>query len=137
MQLERGITALHRAEQVLIPLQRQIRIVSSLQQELNAADGNRLVDLPEDLVETENVSIRRSHVSIERTEVAFRDADVRVVDVAIDDVGDDAVRVLARTHGVGQMSEQRCRRLAIERERLVDADARSGSNSLRDRFDHQ
>ena len=60
VQLERRIALLDRAEQILVPRQRQVGIVAALQQQLDAADGDRLVDLPEDLVEAEHVAVRRS-----------------------------------------------------------------------------
>ena len=91
-----GIPLLDRAEQILVPRERQIGIVAALQQQLDAADGDRLVDLSEQLVESEHVAFGRSDGPIERAEVALRDADVRVVDVAVDDVGDDAFGMLAR-----------------------------------------
>ena len=119
VQLERGIALLDAAEQILVPRQRQIGIVAALQQQLHAADGDRLVDLAEELVEAEHVALRRSDRTVERAEVALRDAHVRVVDVAVDDVGDDALGMLARADGVGQPAEQRRRRVAIELERLV------------------
>ena len=118
-----GIALLDRAEQILVPRQRQVGIVAALQQQLHAADGDRLVDLAEQLVEAEHVAFRRSDRPVERAEVALRDADVRVVDVAVDDVGDDAVGVLAGADGVGQLAEERRRRRAIELERLVGVDA--------------
>ena len=37
--------------------QRQVRVVAALQQQLLAADGDGLVDLPEDLVEAEDVAL--------------------------------------------------------------------------------
>ena len=118
VQPERRITLLHRAEQVLVPLERQVGIVPALQQQLTAAERDRLVDLPEDLVEAEDVAFGRSDRTVERAEVAARDADVRVVDVAIDDVGDDAVGMLAGADLVGQPAEQRRRRVQVELERL-------------------
>src|SRR5215208_4578512 len=57
VQLEGGIPRLHSPEQILVPRNRQIGVVTTLQQQLVAADGNRLVNLAEDLVEGENVSI--------------------------------------------------------------------------------
>ena len=96
VQLERRIALLDRAEQVLVPGQRQVGIVAALQQQLDAADRDRLVDLPEQLVEAEDVAFGRSDRTVERAEVALRDADVGVVDVAVDDVGDDALGMLAR-----------------------------------------
>ena len=58
VQLERrDSAALIGAEQILVPRQRQIGIVAALQQQLHAADGDRLVDLPEQLLEAEHVAV--------------------------------------------------------------------------------
>src|SRR5438067_1705925 len=95
VQLERRIPCFDRAEEIFVPRERQIRIVAALQQQLDAADCYRLVDLAENLVEAEHVTLGGSDRSIERTEVALCDTDVRVIDVAVDDVCDDAVRMLA------------------------------------------
>ena len=119
VQLEAGIAALHRAEQILVPADRDVGIVSALQQELHAAEPDRLVDLREDLVEAERVAFARSHRPVERAELAAGDADVRVVDVAVDDVGDDAVRVPAAADVVGEAAQQWRGRVAIERQRVV------------------
>ena len=78
----------------------------------------RLFDLLEDLVEAEHVAFAVADRAVERAEVAARHADVRVVDVAIDDVGDDAVGMLAAPHGVGHPAEPVGRRVAIELERF-------------------
>src|SRR6185295_18119836 len=85
-------------------------------------EGNRLVNLAEDLLEAEDITVRRPHGPIERAEVAARDADVRVVDVAIDDVRDDAVRVFTGTDFVRQLAQQRCRRAGVQVERLVSTE---------------
>ena len=59
VQAERRIARLHRAEQILVPLERQVGIVPALQQQLPAAERDRLVDLPEDLLESEDVAFAR------------------------------------------------------------------------------
>src|SRR5262245_4659388 len=118
MQLEFRVPCFHRPEQILVPLNRQIRIVAALQQELVAADGNRLVDLPEDLLETEDVPFAVANLTIERAEVAARHAHIRVIDVAVDDVGDDAIRMFAGTDAIGKRAKQMRRRMPIEGERL-------------------
>ena len=59
VQLERRIPLLDGAEQILVPLERQIGIVAALQQQLTAAERDRLVDLPEDLLEAEHVAVAR------------------------------------------------------------------------------
>ena len=93
--------------------------MSALQQELHAADGDRLVDLPEDFVEAEHVAIGVPDRPVERAEVAARDADVRVVDVAVDDVGDHAFRVFAGADVIGGAGEPVGRGVAVEEQRLV------------------
>ena len=135
VQLEVGIALLDRAEQILVPRQRQVGIVTALEQQLHAADGDRLVDLPKHLVEPEHVPFRRSDRPIERAEVALRDADVRVVDVAVDDVGDDPLGMLAGADAVGQPAEQRRRGVPIQLERLGGVDAPAAANLRRDSFD--
>ena len=59
---------------------------------------------------------------VERAELARRDADVGVVDVAVDEVGDDAVRVAAAAHRVGRLAERVQRGVGVEQERLLRAD---------------
>ena len=112
VQLEIRIALLDRAEQILVPLQRQVGIMTTLQQELRAADGQRFVDLPEHLVESEHVPVWRSDGPIKRAEVAPGDADVRVIDVAVDDVGDDALGMLAGANPVGEARREAASRRA-------------------------
>ena len=57
------------------------------------------IDLAEDLVEPQHVAVGRSDRSVERAEVAPRHTDVGVVDVAVDDVGDDALGMFAGADG--------------------------------------
>src|SRR5206468_1266466 len=56
VQFEIRIAGLDGAKQILVPRERQIRIVSALQQQLDAADCDRLVDLSKQLVEAEDVA---------------------------------------------------------------------------------
>src|SRR6266508_1288779 len=119
MQLERGVPLLHRAEEILVPLERQIGVVSALQEQLNATDRDGFVDLSEDLVEAKHVAFRVSDGTIKRAEVAARDADVRIVDVAVDDVGDDAIGMAAGAKSVGHPRKQVSRRFSIHKQRVV------------------
>jgi hypothetical protein len=56
VELERRIPLLDGAEEILVPLDREVGIVASLQQQLVAAERDRLVDLPEDFLEAEDVA---------------------------------------------------------------------------------
>src|SRR5262249_54504653 len=131
MKPERRIPGLDCTEQVLVPLDWQVRVVTSLQQQLTAAEGHRLVDLTEHLLEPEDVTLLRSDGPVERAEVAARNADVRVIDVAVDDVGDDAVRVLAMTDRVGELAEKRRRCTLVQLECLDRLQTAAATNLLR------
>src|SRR5207249_11681045 len=93
VELECGIPLLDCAEQIFVPRERQVGVVPTLQEKLYTSDRNGLVDLVKELVEAEHVAVRRSDGPVERTERALGYTDVRVVDVPVDDVGDDPVRV--------------------------------------------
>src|SRR5262245_2333503 len=114
VQLEGRIALLHRTEEIFVPVDWQIRVVAALKKELDAADRNRLVDLLEDLVEAEHVTVSVSHRAVEGAEVTACDADVRVVDIAVDDVRDDSLGMLAGADLVRHAREPVGRRLAIQ-----------------------
>ena len=82
---------LHVREQVEIPLLRQLRMMPALHENLRATERDRLLDLPIHLVVRDHIRVGFLLRAIERAELAIDVADVRVVDVAIHDVGDDLV----------------------------------------------
>jgi hypothetical protein len=67
-----------------------------LHQDLNTANGRKFVEFLINLFERKHVVVLILLCSIERAEFAVNIANVRVIDVAIDNVGDD----LASTSGV-------------------------------------
>ena len=79
----------------------------ALHQNARAAQRDCLVNLFANLFERAHVSVRRARPSIERAEGADDVADVRVVDVSIDDVGDDVVGLLALANLVGGRADFR------------------------------
>src|SRR6185436_20025307 len=87
--------------------------------------------LPEDLLEAEHVAVAVSHFAVERAEVAARDANVGVVDVAIDDVGNDRLRVLETADGISHATKPVRWRLPIQQQRLI---AGQPATSLDTRF---
>jgi hypothetical protein len=68
--------------------------VAALHEDLDGAELLGLVDLGADLLVGERPALVVLGAAIERAEAAVGDADVRVVDVPVDDVGDRVVRVL-------------------------------------------
>src|SRR5258708_36571232 len=91
MQLKTRVPRGQGPQQIFVPFDAKGRVQSALHQHTRAAQGNRLVNLRANLVDRAHVSIRGARPSIKRAERADYIADVRVVDVAIDDVSDDVV----------------------------------------------
>jgi len=75
---------LHVGEQVEIPLEREFRMMPALEQDLRAAQFDRLRDLPVHLLMADDVGVGIPLHAIERAELAVDVADVGVVDIAID-----------------------------------------------------
>src|SRR5207245_1259446 len=76
-----------------------------LKEDLHAASIDDRLELRAKLIAREHVAFGVTDGAIERAEAAARRAHVGVVDVAIDDVRDDVVRVLAAADGVGREAE--------------------------------
>src|SRR5437016_3699961 len=95
MQLKAWILRAQGAQEIFVPLDAKIRMQPTLHQHAGAAERNRLVDLFANLFYRAHVSVGRAWPAIECAEGADDVADVRVVDIAINDVGDDVVRVAA------------------------------------------
>ena len=117
---------------------------ASLEEHARPSQIDRLLDLPSDLVEGKDVGLRVLRVGpIESAELAPIDADVGVVDVAVDDVGRDAGIVLAVADLVRRGAELEkipfsqehdgiSGRKALSRERAVQ-DFRRGRHRLHSR----
>ena len=87
------VARLDRAEQILVAVDAEVGMVAALHEDAGAADRERLLDLLEDHRLRQQVALARvARAAVEGAEVADGGADVRVVDVAVDDEG-DAVRV--------------------------------------------
>src|SRR5687768_11687611 len=88
------------AHQVQVPLEGNVWVVAALNENLDRAQRLRLVDLGADLLERQRVPFLMLRTAVERAKAAVGHAHVRVVDVAVHDVRDDAVRVLRLTHAI-------------------------------------
>src|SRR5258708_29490923 len=93
-------TALDRAQQVFVPLDLEVGMQAALHQDAGAAEVERLLDLREDYFVGMKVPFGAAHGPIERAEAAILGAEIRLVDVAVDDVADDALRTQLPPHGV-------------------------------------
>jgi len=70
---------------------------SALHQNAGAAEGYCLVNLSQNLIHRAHVGVGRAGPAIECAERTDDVADIRVIDVAIDDVGDDVIRMTTLT----------------------------------------
>ena len=93
--VELGVLGADVAQQLLVPLDRQVGVDAALHEDAGAVEGEGLLDLLADLLEGEEVALGVAGLAVEGAEAAAVDADVGVVDVAIDVVGGDRGVVVA------------------------------------------
>ena len=91
----------HVGEQVEVPVDRERGMMPSLHEDLNAACLGELVELGVHLIVGDDVAVGVLLSPVEGAELAIDVADVGVVDVAVDDVGDDLVSAAAKGLGTG------------------------------------
>ncbi len=82
-------------EQILVPLDIKIRMQPALHQHAGAAEIDRFVDAFTNLLDRMHISVRLSWPSVKSAERADDVANVGVIDVAVDDVGDDIAGIFA------------------------------------------
>ncbi len=100
--------------QVEVPRQRESRMMPALEQDLRPAQGHCFFDLPIHLLGGDDVGVRVALAAAEGAELAVHVADVGIIDVAVDEVGDDLVaapvigiRLCQLTSAVRQQSQFR------------------------------
>ena len=100
-----AVARLELAQERRVPVEVEIGMQPALHQNAAAAELEGLLDLAVDLVIAQHVSPALTGRSVKRAEVADRRADVRIVDVAIDNEGHRVVRMALGTHAVGERDE--------------------------------
>ncbi len=92
-------TLLDSAQHLLVPVDLQIGMQPALHQHAGAAKFDRLANLVVDRVEVEDVAFFRRRPlqrAIKGAEGAVLGAEIRVINVAVDDVSDRALRMQLR-----------------------------------------
>src|SRR5262249_42900416 len=130
------VTRLDRAEEILVVVDVEVGMMSALHQQAGAAERECLLDLLEDDRLRQEVALARvAGTAVEGAELAVRVADVRVVEVPVDDEGDprrvglavaDLVRSTADRDEVARLQQG---------QRLVVRDALAVERPLEDRRD--
>ena len=134
VQLKARILRAQGAQQIFVPLDAKVRVQSALHQHARATQRDRLVNLLANFVERAHVSIGRAGPPIERAERADNVADVRVIDVAIDDVGDDVVRVTPPANLVSGRADARDVIRLEQRRALAGGHPLSGERLIENRL---
>src|SRR5262249_33287834 len=128
------VARLDRPEEILVVRDVEVGMVPALHQQAGAAECQRLLDLLEDHRVRQEVALTRvAWAAVERAELAVRVADVRVVEVAIDDER-DARRVGLAVSNLVRGTPDRDEVAGLEqRQRLVVGDALTVAGLVEDR----
>ena len=78
-------------QQIEIPLLREFRMMPALHQHLRAAQRDRLLDFSVHLVERDDIGIVVFFRAIKSAKFAIDIANIGVIDIAVNNVGDDLV----------------------------------------------
>src|ERR1044072_4976166 len=106
MQLKVWILRTQRSQQVFVTFDSKTRMQSSLHQDPGSTQRDRFVDLFANLIDRSHIGVRRARPAIESAKCANDVADIRVIDVPIDDVSDDVVRVAALPNYIGSSANR-------------------------------
>ena len=85
-------------------VERQLRMMPALHQDLHSACGSEFIQLLIELLEAQHVVIFVALGPIKRAEFTVNVADVRVIDVAVDDVRHDLAAAAAVTFRLCQIT---------------------------------
>src|SRR5947209_2996997 len=107
VELKVRVSRVQRAQEFFVPLQGEVRVQTALHQHARAAERDGLVNLLANLLEGSDIRVGLSGPPVESAEGADDVADVRVVDVAVNDVRDDASGVLATPNLVRRRAHSR------------------------------
>src|SRR5208337_4474397 len=123
------------AEQLLVPLQSQMRMQSALHEDLVSAQRHGLADLLEHDVAVEHVGIGIVHLAVKSAEIADCGADVGVVDVAVDVVRAVRLGMKPLADSLGRAAKVQEARLLKQRDAFLEGQAAAANGALQDRGD--
>src|ERR1700736_4110228 len=93
-------TILDRAQEILVPFDTELGMEAALHEDAGTAQLDGLPDFVEDHFLRMHVALGVAHGTVKGAETAVLGAEIGVVDIAVDDVADNAVRVQPPAHGV-------------------------------------
>src|SRR5438105_9437410 len=116
-------------KEVKIPLQSQLGMMPALHENLRAALPDCFLNFFVDLLMRDYVGVIVAFHAVKRAKLAIDIADVRVVDVSINDIGDDPVAASLVGRSFGQLTPpvgqrpQLLQRQPVKPQRLLPIDA--------------
>ena len=120
------------AQHVLVKVQRQARMQPALKEDLRTAQLLRLFYLLKQLLLAQNTTLWIVRCLKEGAKLAGGDADVSLVDVPINDVGDNALWMEPSAHRISKEAELVQVSLCGETEEVCPAEAFSGKDLVGD-----
>ena len=111
------------AQEVQVIIDAKLRMVTALEEYLNATNRHQLPHLCSHLFDGEDVGVGRFGVTHEGAKRAVDIADIGVIDVAVDDVGHALVRVQPLPNCVGQGAQFRQAQCLVELQCLARRNA--------------
>src|SRR6476646_1434646 len=123
MQGQLRVGPLDGRERLLVPLDAELGGVPALQHDLGCAEFDGFSTSANDLVDRMRPALVVSRWAVESAELARSYADVRVVDVAVDDVRRDVVRVPPPAYRIRGLYQPVQQPAGIELQRLIGTDA--------------
>src|SRR6266404_979682 len=100
-----GKVATNVLQEVQVVIDAELRMMSALHQYLDATDRHQLLDLLAHLLGREYVRIIVALLAHERAEGAIHIAYVRVVDIAVNNIRDAALRMFPLAHHISQRAQ--------------------------------
>src|SRR5438128_1575881 len=100
-----GMLLLKMMKERFVPIDFQIRMKTALHEDAGAAEPQSFFDLLIEDFKGMQVRARFSRCAIESAKGAFDIANIRVINIAIDDVADARLRMQLAAHKIGSHSE--------------------------------
>ena len=103
MDVHMGILFLHVGKEVQILVDREGGVMPALQEDLDASGLGQFIELLVHLLMGDDIAVGILAGPVEGAELAVDVADVRVIDVAINDIGNDLIPLAAMSLGLGDL----------------------------------
>src|SRR5487761_1981839 len=111
------------AQQPSVVVELEIGVHAALQEHARATPRDQLLDLLADLLVCQQVGLWAGGLAIEGAKAAVYDADVRVVDVAVYQIGDDAIWMFVSANRIGGGDQRVGLGLLVESHALIEGES--------------